>query len=104
MVKVVASKEGQDAFNPKKGSISARSDSDTSLYDDYQKSASADFKTAKYFLPSRGTSMPDGYVVSMGPIIDAFVIDKDVTKASQALADLTTHDQKDFITTWSFAQ
>src|SRR6185369_14865553 len=47
-LKVVASKEGQDAFNPKKGSISPRSDSDVTLYDDYQKSAIADFKSAKY--------------------------------------------------------
>jgi len=29
---VVASKEGQDAFNPIKGSISARTDSDLTLY------------------------------------------------------------------------
>ena len=43
-LKVCGSKEGQDAFNPKKGSISARTDSDLSLYDDYLKSAAADWK------------------------------------------------------------
>ena len=42
-LKVCGSKAGQDAFNPKKGSISARTDSDLSLYDDYLKSASADW-------------------------------------------------------------
>ncbi len=42
-LKVCGSKEGQDAFNPKKGSISARTDSDLSLYDDYLKSAAADW-------------------------------------------------------------
>ncbi len=38
------SKEGQDAFNPVKGSISARSDSDASLYNPYLQSAMADWK------------------------------------------------------------
>jgi len=42
-LKVCGSKEGQDAFNPKKGSIAVRTDSDLSLYDDYLKSAAADW-------------------------------------------------------------
>ena len=42
-LKVCGSQAGQDAFNPKKGSISARTDADLSLYDDYLKSASADW-------------------------------------------------------------
>jgi len=39
------SKEGQDAFNPVKGSIPARSDGDKSLYDVYLQSAMADWKS-----------------------------------------------------------
>jgi len=42
-LKVCGSQAGQDAFNPKKGSISARTDADLSLYDDYLKSASSDW-------------------------------------------------------------
>src|SRR6185369_2153943 len=103
-LKVVASKEGQDAFNPKKGSISPRSDSDVTLYDDYQKSAIADFKSAKYFLPSRGTSLPVSYVSGIDGILVTFMADKDVNKASKAFADLTQSSQKDFITTWAFVQ
>jgi glucose/mannose transport system substrate-binding protein len=34
-LEVAGSKEGQDAFNPKKGSIPARTDADKSLYDEY---------------------------------------------------------------------
>src|SRR5690606_1304975 len=34
-LKVAASKEGQDAFTPKRGSIPARKDADQSLYTDY---------------------------------------------------------------------
>jgi glucose/mannose transport system substrate-binding protein len=40
---VCGSKEGQDAFNPVKGSIPARSDGDKSLYDVYLQSAMADW-------------------------------------------------------------
>jgi glucose/mannose transport system substrate-binding protein len=43
-LKVCGSKEGQDAFNPIKGSIPARTDADTSVYDEYQLSAMEDWK------------------------------------------------------------
>jgi glucose/mannose transport system substrate-binding protein len=42
-LKLCGSKEGQDAFNPLKGSISARTDSDLTKYDDYLNSAAADW-------------------------------------------------------------
>jgi glucose/mannose transport system substrate-binding protein len=44
-LEVAGSREGQDAFNPLKGSIPARSDADTSKYDAYGKSAISDFGT-----------------------------------------------------------
>ena len=40
---ICGSKEGQDAFNPVKGSIPARSDGDKTLYDVYLQSAMADW-------------------------------------------------------------
>lgn len=40
---VAGSKEGQDAFNPVKGSIPARSDGDKALYDEYLQSAMDDW-------------------------------------------------------------
>ncbi|CAB4649537.1 unannotated protein [freshwater metagenome] len=43
-LKVCGSKEGQDAFNPKKGSISVRTDSDLTLYDSYLQAAAAEWK------------------------------------------------------------
>lgn len=101
-LKYLASREGQDAFNPKKGSISARTDTDISKYDDYQKSAITDFKSAKHYLPSRGTSLPDKFVNDFVTIVSDFVSDKNVTKAAQALGDLTLREQATFITTWSF--
>jgi glucose/mannose transport system substrate-binding protein len=43
-LKVCGSKEGQDGFNPIKGSIPARTDADLSLYDEYQLSAIEDWQ------------------------------------------------------------
>jgi len=101
---VVGSKEGQDAFNVLKGSISARKDADVSLYDGYQKSAISDFNSAKYILPSRGTSMPPSFVTGLDGVIAAFVADKDVNKAAKAMADLTNKVHNDYIITWSFVK
>jgi glucose/mannose transport system substrate-binding protein len=42
-LKVCGSKEGQDAFNPLKGSIPARTDADVSKYTDYHKDAMKDW-------------------------------------------------------------
>jgi glucose/mannose transport system substrate-binding protein len=43
-LKVCGSKAGQDSFNPKKGSIAVRTDSDAALYDNYLQSAMKDWK------------------------------------------------------------
>jgi len=43
-LRLVGSKEGQDTFNPLKGSISARLDSDLAVYNDYSRSAAADWQ------------------------------------------------------------
>jgi glucose/mannose transport system substrate-binding protein len=42
---VAASKEGQEAFNPVKGSICARTDCDQSLFNEYLQSAATDWST-----------------------------------------------------------
>lgn len=42
-LRLVGSKEGQDTFNPLKGSISPRLDSDLTLYNDYLQSAAEDY-------------------------------------------------------------
>ena len=43
-LKVCGSLAGQDAFNPKKGSIAVRKDSDPNLYDSYLKAAMKSWK------------------------------------------------------------
>ncbi len=77
-LQICGSKDGQDAFNPIKGSISARTDSDRSKYDAYLTGAMDDFKNQKG-LPS----IQHGAAVKQ-----SFLLDYDI-----ALADLcTNHD------------
>lgn len=44
-LRLIGSREGQDTFNPLKGSIAARVDSDLSLYNAYLQSAAEDFQS-----------------------------------------------------------
>ena len=46
-LKMLGSRDGQDTFNPLKGSISARTDSDLSKYDAYLQSAANDWRSNK---------------------------------------------------------
>jgi glucose/mannose transport system substrate-binding protein len=77
-----ASKEGQDAFNPKKGSIPSRTDGDRSLYDEYLQSAMDEF-SSNIIVPSvaHGAAAAEGWVTMVNDTMTAFVADKDVTKA-----------------------
>jgi glucose/mannose transport system substrate-binding protein len=89
-----ASKEGQDAFNPKKGSIPSRIDGDRSLYDPYLQSAMADFKVDS-IVPSvtHGAAAAEGWLTRINDIMSIFATDLDVDKAAkqfQAVADQFT--------------
>ena len=102
-LKVVGSKEGQDAFNPIKGSISARTDSDTTKYGAYQKAAIADFKAATHMYPSvtHGSGAPQSFTAKLNDIMSAFVTGKDVNAAAKALTDATNAASADYTTVWS---
>jgi glucose/mannose transport system substrate-binding protein len=78
---VLGSVEGQDAFNPLKGSIPARTDADLSKYDEYGKQTIQDFKTAE-LVPSltHGSAAPEGFVTKVHQAVNIFVTQKD-TKA-----------------------
>jgi len=102
-LRVVGSKEGQDAFNPIKGSISARTDSDTTKYGAYQKAAIADFKAATHMFPSvaHGSGAPEAFSGKLNDIMGAFVTNKDVNAAAKALTDATKDASADYTTVWS---
>jgi glucose/mannose transport system substrate-binding protein len=90
-LKVCGSKEGQDAFNPAKGSIPARTDADVSLYTDYHKWAMEKWKTDT-LLPSivHGAAAGLAFMTDYMNAINVFASNKDVAAAQAALAQAAT--------------
>jgi glucose/mannose transport system substrate-binding protein len=90
-LKVVGSKEGQEAFNPKKGSICARTDCDMSVFDEYLKSSATDFK-ANELTPSEahGSAAPEGFVTEFQDIVFSFVTGRDAEAAQSAMQQACT--------------
>jgi glucose/mannose transport system substrate-binding protein len=83
---VSASREGQDAFNPKKGSIPSRIDGNRALYDDYQKSAMDSFKS-DIIVPSvtHGAAASESWLAMIQETMAIFVCDLNVDKAVAGL-------------------
>jgi glucose/mannose transport system substrate-binding protein len=83
---LAASREGQDAFNPHKGSIPSRVDGDRSLYDDYQRAA-MDSYARDTIVPSvtHGAAASEAWLAQIQDAVDAFVRDMDITAADAAL-------------------
>ena len=84
---VAGSREGQDAFNPLKGSIPARTDGDRTLYDAYLLSAMDDFASNE-ISPSlaHGAAASEGWVTAFNDVMTLFVADLDVAAAQSAMA------------------
>jgi glucose/mannose transport system substrate-binding protein len=84
---LAGSKEGQDAFNPLKGSIPARTDGDRALYDEYLQSAMDDFASSE-ITPSlaHGAAASEGWVTAFNDVMTLFVTDKDVAAAQAGMA------------------
>ena len=87
-LKTVASIEGQDTFNPIKGSIPARIDADKSKYDPYLTDSMEDFATVT-LTPSiaHGSAAPEGFVTALNDIINTFITTGDVEQAHQRIKD-----------------
>jgi glucose/mannose transport system substrate-binding protein len=90
---VAGSQEGQDAFNPIKGSIPARSDGDRSLYDVYLTSAMDDW-TSDTVVGSltHGVVANDAWKTKIDTAMGLFLGDRDVAAFQQALADACASD------------
>lgn len=99
-LRLAASREGQDVFNTRKGSIPARTDADVARFDAYQRGAIADFKHARLLFPGFGTAMPDAYQAEMQAVMNAFLGDRDVRRAEEALAAATTRVAKSYTRRW----
>lgn len=90
-LKVLGSKEGQDTFNPLKGSIAARTDSDPTKYSVYSQSAGKDFRS-KVIVGSmvHGAAANEAFTSGFGSINDAFVSNRDAKAAAAASQELAT--------------
>ncbi|MGP4038831.1 ABC transporter substrate-binding protein [Gracilibacillus sp. D59] len=90
---VLASVEGQDTFNPLKGSIPARVDADPSKYDEYGTDTMEDFKNNN-LTPSlaHGSAAAEGFLTKANQEVNIFVtqqnVDQFIEKLQQIAGDL----------------
>src|ERR1700736_2784152 len=85
-LKSVGSKESQEAFNPLKGSIPARTDADKSKFDGYHQWSMKTFAEGK-LLPScvHGEAAPAAFQQALNDAVTAFIVDKNVDNFANAL-------------------
>jgi glucose/mannose transport system substrate-binding protein len=89
-LKVCGSQEGQAAFNPKKGSIPARTDVSPSGFDAIAQSFIAEFKTDT-LVPSsaHGSATPQNFANGVNDEMGQFIQNKDVNKTASNLQKLS---------------
>jgi glucose/mannose transport system substrate-binding protein len=85
-LKLAGSKAGQEAFNPKKGSICARTDCDPNLFNAYLKSAMQDW-SKDAIVPSvvHGAAAVEKWATVYKDILNTFATNGDVAAAQAAL-------------------
>lgn len=84
-LKIAGSKAGQEAFNPLKGSICARTDCNPAKFDVYLQSSAKDFAKNK-LVPSEvhGSAAPEGFATVFNDVVNLFVTGKNVKTAQSA--------------------
>jgi glucose/mannose transport system substrate-binding protein len=85
-LKSIGSKEAQEAFNPLKGSIPARTDVDRSKFDGYHQWSMTDFAKDN-LLPScvHGEAAPAAFQQTFSDAVSSFLVDKNVDLFAKAL-------------------
>jgi glucose/mannose transport system substrate-binding protein len=85
-LKSVGSREAQEAFNPLKGSIPARTDVDRSKFDGYHQWSMDSFAKDKP-IPScvHGEAAPAGFQQALNDAVTAFLVDKNIDNFANAL-------------------
>jgi glucose/mannose transport system substrate-binding protein len=79
------SREGQDIFNPLKGSISARTDTDLSLYNTYSQSAAQDFASDRIVGSlAHGVVANEGFMNDFSTVMEMFLASRDPNQAANA--------------------
>ena len=86
---LLGSQEGSDTFNPLKGSISPRTDTDLSKYNDYLKSASADFgKDRVVSSLAHGAAANETFMGGFASVMELFLKTKKPEVAAMAAQQL----------------
>ena len=85
-LKSIGSKEAQEAFNPLKGSIPARTDVDKSKFDGYHQWSMNSFANDT-LVPScvHGEAAPAAFQQALNDAVTAFIVDKNVDNFANAL-------------------
>jgi len=84
-LKACGSKAGQDTFNPLKGSISARTDTDLSKYNDYSKSAAEDFADNRIVGSlAHGVTANEGFMNDFATVMEMFLKSRNPEQAANA--------------------
>lgn len=84
-LKLLGSKEGSDTFNPLKGSISPRLDSDLSKYNAYSQSAAEDFASNRIVGSlAHGVVANEGFMNDFATVMEIFLKSRDPQKAANA--------------------
>lgn len=90
-LRLMGSAEGQDIFNPLKGSIAAHADSDLSLYNTYLQSAAEDWNSNTVVgSQHHGAVAPEGFTSEFLTIIELYLTSRNsqqVAAATQSLAE-----------------
>ncbi|MBS3787008.1 carbohydrate ABC transporter substrate-binding protein [Candidatus Bipolaricaulota bacterium] len=84
-LKLLGSKEGSDTFNPLKGSISPRLDSDLSKYSVYSQSAAEDFSSDRLVGSlAHGAVANEGFMNAFADVMEIFLDSRDPERAANA--------------------
>ena len=85
-LKSIGSREAQEAFNPLKGSIPARTDVDQSKFDNYHRWSMAEFANDK-LLPScvHGEAAPAAFQQAFNDAVSSFIVETNVENFAKAL-------------------
>jgi glucose/mannose transport system substrate-binding protein len=84
LLKVIGSKEGQDAFNPLKGSIPARTDADLSRYDPLARATARDFWSSRRY-PSLASLAPTSFTQVLDSAMALFARTRDARVVADAI-------------------
>ncbi len=90
-LKLLGSLRGQDVFNPLKGSIAARLDSDVSKYNAYSQSAARDWRSNKIVGSLvHGAVAPETFMSQFGTVMEIFLNGKNAVAAANAAQAIAT--------------